>query len=253
MRMEFYLLAIVAAAAVASACMPRRPPNKSAPKQVDDVDVARTAAAVAAAAKTAAAFKHLTEHFKYRVDENRRLIAKAMNEAGGQLYMTNFKRGLLEDCIRRAEFSLHEQDSARFFSQPITSGMEMNYLKAVEGIDRLESSWILSQQKVQALVQEINDHVFNLQTLAEELNTWKLDELQPVQEEASRLYKEIVAEAETIFKASGKLHAEACADPVGVGIEHTSPQVIKFREGRGAARSKIRTDLAAARETQTRA
>lgn len=244
MRMEFYLLAIVAAAAVASACMPRRLTNKSAPKPVDDGDVARTAAAVAAA-KTAAAFKHLTDYFKYLADENRRLVSKAMNEACGQLYMTNFKRGLLEECVRAAEMSLHEQDSARFSSQPITSEMVTNYQKAVDGIDRLEASWILSQQKVQALVQEINDHVFNLQTLAKELDTWKLGESEPVQEEASRLYNQIVAEAEAIFEASGKMHSEACRDPIGVDTACTSPQVIKFREERGAARSQIRLKFAA--------
>ena len=151
--------------------------------------------------------------------------------------MTAFKRGLLEDCIRGAEVALRDQDKAIFLTSHITSGMEMDYLKRIEGIDMLESSWILSQQKALVHVQEVSDHVFGLQELAQELTTWKVNKSQRIQDEASTLYNSIVAEAGTVYQVVGRMRAEADVDPVGIELKGASPLVTNFR----AAHDRLQT------------
>lgn len=240
MRMEYYLLAIIAAAAVASAVVPRRLPAKASPAEDDNT----AKAAGESAEREFAAFKHLTSHFCKRIEEIRDLIAKSMNDAAGQLHMTDFKRGLLEDCICGAEVALRDQDKALLLTGHITSGLEMDYLKRIEGIDMLESSWIFSQQKALANVQKISDHVFALQELAQELTAWKVNKSQQIQEEASQLYRSIVTEAETVYQVVSRMRAEASVDPVGIDIKDASALVTNFRAERAAARTQIRLRLA---------
>lgn len=149
-------------------------------------------------------------------------------------------RHLSESCIRFIEEQLADQDE-----HGITfSSVAESTLRSQE-LEEREKDFIRFQQGVHAHVEKARDFIFQLQKLAEEVQTWMKDKAPEQAESAAKLVKRIEEQANTRWKAMDEMLVTADKDPVGSRDAIVTPKVTEFRNMLVELRSKIRTDLAA--------